>query len=96
MREALFILIVLLVLFGLTAYRYRRQLRFALELWRTMKGVREIQSKSVRESFEEPAPRGELVSCSKCGKWTPVNTSIKFGPTIYYCSTTCLQSKVKA
>jgi hypothetical protein len=96
MREALFILVVLLLLFGLTVYRYRRQIKFALEIWRTMKGVREIQSQKAGESFDPPATKGELVNCSKCGKWTPVSTSVKFGPTIYYCSTKCLQSKAKA
>ena len=95
MREAIFILIVLLLLFGLTAYRYRRQIKFALEIWRTMKGVREIQSQANgRASVEPPAAKGELVNCGRCGKWTPLATSIKFGPTIYYCSTTCLQTKV--
>lgn len=96
MREALFILVVLLLLFGLTAYRYRRQLRFALEIWRTMKGVRELRSQQTAESFDPLTAKGELVNCSKCGKWTPEATSIRFSPTIYYCSTKCLQSKVKA
>lgn len=97
MKEALFIFIVLLVLAGVTAYRYRRQLRFALEIWRTMKGVRELQSRPSHKAEDpEPAVNGELVNCSKCGKWTPLATSIKFGPTIYYCSTKCLQNKVKA
>lgn len=97
MREALVILVVILLLFGLTAYRYRRQIKFALEIWRTMKGVRELHSQNAAtQQSEPPIDKGELVNCSKCGKWTPVATSIKFGPTIYYCSTKCLQSKVKA
>jgi len=97
MREALFILAILVVLLGLTAYRYRKQLMFAIQIWRTLKGVRDIQSQQkVSQLDQEPQGKGELVSCSRCGKWTPVATSIKFGPTIYYCSTKCVQSKVKA
>jgi hypothetical protein len=97
MREAIFILVILLLLFGLTAYRYRRQIKFALEIWRTMKGVREIQSKAKHsDPIEPPAAKGELVNCGRCGKWTPISTSIKFGPTIYYCSTNCLQTKAKS
>lgn len=97
MREALFILAIILVLLGLTAYRYRKQLMFAVQIWRTLKGVRDIQSQQrVSELEPEPQSKGELVSCSRCGKWTPVGTAIKFGPTIYYCSTKCVQSKVKA
>jgi hypothetical protein len=97
MREALFILAIILVLIGLTAYRYRKQLMFAIQIWRTLKGVRNIQSRQqVSGLDQEPQSKGELVSCSRCGKWTPVATAIKFGPTIYYCSTKCVQSKVKA
>lgn len=96
MREALFILVVLLVLAGLTAYRYRRQIRFGLELWRTMKGVRELHAQNSQQEADVPPAKGELVSCSKCGKWTPAAASIKFGPRIFYCSTNCLQNKVNA
>lgn len=95
MREAFFILLVLLLLLGLTAYRYRKQLMFALQIWRTLKGVREVQSKNVPEMATRPKQRGELVNCSRCGKWSPEETAIRFGPTIYYCSTKCLQTKVK-
>jgi hypothetical protein len=96
MREALFILAIIFVLFGLTAYRYRRQLMVGLQIWRMMKGARDMQSK-MKSSQAEPQPvdKGELVNCSRCGKWTPASTAIKFGPTIYYCSTQCLQQKVK-
>lgn len=95
MREALFILVILLVLFGLTAYRYRKQLAIGLQIWRMLKGAREMQSKNASQIDPQPVDRGELVNCSRCGKWTPSSTAIKFGPTIYYCSTQCLQQKVK-
>lgn len=97
MREAIFILLVLVVVLGLTAFRYRKQIRFALEIWRTMKGVRELQKgvpqSEVRTSTEDPV--GNLVNCGKCGKWIPESTAIKFGPTIYYCSTECLRSRAR-
>lgn len=95
MREAFFILLVLAVLLGLTAYRYRRQLMFAIQIWRTLKGAREMQSQQRSQIDPQPTDRGELVNCSRCGKWTPSSTAIKFGPTIFYCSTQCLQNKVK-
>ena len=95
MREALFILAIVLVLFGLTAYRYRKQLAVGLQIWRMMKGAREMQSQKASQIDPQPVDRGELVNCSRCGKWTPSSTAIKFGPTIYYCSTQCLQHKVK-
>lgn len=95
MREALFILVILLVLFGLTAYRYRKQISMGLQIWRMLKGAREMQVKSTSQIDPQPVERGELVNCSRCGKWSPASTAIKFGPTIYYCSTQCLHQKVK-
>lgn len=97
MREAIFILFVLVVVLGLTAFRYRKQIRFALEIWRTMKGVRELQKEVPRNEVNASAasPRGDLVNCGKCGKWVPESTAIKFGPTIYYCSTECLRSRAR-
>lgn len=90
MREAFFILLVLLVLFGLTAYRYRKQLMFVWQIWRTLKGAREMQMKNMPANEPANQVRGELVNCSRCGKWTPQTTAIKFGPTIYYCSKQCV------
>jgi hypothetical protein len=95
MREAFFILLILLVLLGLTAYRYRRQIGMGLQIWRMLKGARQTQAKNASQIDPQPAERGELVNCSRCGKWAPASTAIKFGPTIYYCSTQCLQQKVK-
>ena len=94
MREAFFILLVILLLFGLTAYRYRRQIRIALEIWRTMKTVRNLHNEGVSQVAEK-VPGGDLVNCNRCGAWTPESTAIKFGPTIFYCSTKCLQSKAR-
>ena len=96
MREFFFILAIILVLFGLTAYRYRRQLAMGLQIWRMLKGAREMQTKNASQIDPQPVERGELVNCSRCGKWAPAATAIKFGPTIYYCSTKCLQQKVKS
>ena len=90
MRELFFIFVVLLVLFGLTAYRYRKQLSMGLQIWRMLKGAKEMQAKNASQIDPQPANRGELVNCSRCGKWTPLATAIKFGPTIYYCSTECV------
>ncbi|MEO5859770.1 MAG: hypothetical protein ABIR33_12565 [Pyrinomonadaceae bacterium] len=96
MKEAFFILAIVLVLFGLTAYRYRRQLSVGLQIWRMMKGARQMQSQQRSQVDTQTADRGELVNCSRCGRWAPLSTAIKFGPTIFYCSTQCLQNKVKS
>lgn len=96
MREAIFILIVLAALLGLTAYRYRRQIRMALELWRTVKSIRQTNQQGSAGSInEKPAAKGNLVNCSKCGTWVPEGNAIRLGQTAFYCSAKCMESKAK-
>ena len=68
MKEAFFILLIVLVLFGLTAYRYRRQIAMGLQIWRMLKGAREMQPRNASQIDPQPVERGELVNCSRCGK----------------------------
>lgn len=96
MREAIFILIVLLVLAGLTAYRYRNQIRAFLHFWRSLKDMRNQMLRRQTEIGEKPAASGPLVHCSKCGKWVPEDASVRLGATSFYCSTKCLEASVKA
>lgn len=96
MREAVFILIVLVALLGLTAYRYRRHIRMALELWRTVKSMRKVNQQATAGSInEKPAAKGNLVNCSKCGTWVPEGNAIRLGQTTFYCSAKCLESKAR-
>lgn len=96
MREAIFILIVLAALLGLTAYRHRRQIRMALELWRTVKSMRKVNHQAAAGSInEKPAAKGNLVNCSKCGTWVPEGNAIKLGRNAFYCSAKCLESKAR-
>lgn len=96
MREAFFILIVLLILAGFTAYRYRRQLRFGLEIWRALRSVREVSGKANEAQFPARAKGDrELVTCAKCSTWIPEDEAIRFGKGIYYCSTKCLDAKTR-
>lgn len=92
MREALFILLVLLALAGLTAYRYRRHIRGALDLYRTLKTIRGRTSSSRSEIPAEPASKGPLVNCQKCGTWVPEESAVRLGRSAFYCSTKCLET----
>lgn len=95
MREALLILLVLLVLLGLTAYRYRRQIRSVIEFWRVLQSVRD-KAKFPRDQIrEEPAARGPLVNCQKCGKWVAEEEAVSLGRSSFFCSTKCLEAKTK-
>ncbi len=95
MREALFILVVLLALAGLTAYRYRRQLMTLLNLWRTLQTIRQTGRPTNNRIQEEPVAAGPLVNCPKCGTWVSEEKAIKLGRSAYYCSTKCLEASVR-
>jgi hypothetical protein len=95
MKEAFFILLVLIALAGLTAYRYRRQLMAMLNFWRTLQSMRQTGRPSNNRIQDEPAAAGPLVNCPKCGKWVQEEKAIKLGRSTYYCSTKCLEASVK-
>ena len=96
MKEALVILIVLLVLAGLTAYRYRKGLMAMLTVWRTLQSMRQQMGRPENNQIrEEPAAAGPLVNCPKCGTWVPEEKAIKLGKSAYYCSTKCLEASVR-
>lgn len=92
MREALFILLVLLALAGLTVYRYRRQIRAAFEFYRTIKTIRERTHSSQNQIPDEPAASGPLVHCQKCGTWVLEEKAVRLGRSAFYCSTECLET----
>lgn len=92
MREALLILLVLMVLLGLTAYRYRRQIRSALEFYRMLQSVRDKTRSNPDQIRDEPSSKGPLVNCQKCGTWVPEETAVRLGRSSFYCSTKCLET----
>ena len=92
MKEALFILAVLLVLAALTAYRYRRQISAVLEFIHQVKAIREGIKKPRERIAEEPVSKGPLVNCQKCGSWVPEKRAIRLGRTAMFCSSQCLES----
>ncbi len=95
MKEAFFILIVLIVLAGFTAFRYRRQINAMLNLWRTLQTIRQTEQSNGNRIQDEPAAAGPLVNCPKCGTWVPEEKAIKLGSSAYYCSTKCLEASVR-
>ena len=96
MKEVFFILLVLLVLAGLTAYRYRKGIGAFLEFWRMLRTVREQSRGNEKQIREEPSVAGPLVNCPKCGKWVSEDEAIRLGRTTFYCSANCLEASTKA
>ena len=94
MREAFFILIVMAVLVGLTAIRYRKQIAAMMHIWRSLKSMREqVSQKQVRP--EKAERLGPLVNCAKCGTWIPKKRAIKLRGGTFYCSSNCLETAAK-
>jgi MYND finger. len=97
MKDAVFIFFVIVILLGLTAFRYRRQIVAARRIWQMLKGnglAGGFPVEQVREQNTNTAT--PLVKCSRCGTWTPLDRSIRLSNNIYYCSTNCLENKVAA
>lgn len=95
MKEALLILLVLVAFAALTAYRYRRQIMAIFEFWRSVQMIRERSQKRGGELPDEPATRGQLVNCPKCGTWVPETEAIRIGRSTFYCSSECVETTAK-
>mgnify|MGYP000203293566 CR=1 FL=1 len=90
MREAIFILLVIAVLLGLTLIRYRKQIKGMIGLARTLKEIREGAKLNVADRQEKSSA---LVSCTKCGVWIPENRAFK-AKNQTFCSEACLKTPV--
>ena len=96
MREALVILAVIGILFILTAVRYRRQIGAGIQIWRSMKAMREqINKQSASEPDPKPVSSGKLVNCAKCGTWVPEDRAIRLRGGGYFCSSACVESMAR-
>lgn len=86
--DIIFILFVFVLLFGLTAIRYRKQIAGMIGFARMLKDAKEsaVQTKTIRN----PDKAGiQLVHCTKCGVWVPQSKARNIGGQ-FYCSDDCL------
>lgn len=91
MKEALLIFVVIGILLGLTAFRYRRQLAAMLQIWRMFQSIRKDVRRPDEQIRSEPAAKGELINCVKCRSWVPESGAIRLGPGTVYCSAECVE-----
>jgi len=98
MREFLFILGVIAVLLLFTAWHYRRQIRAAIEVWRSFRKMYAQVSGKGQGAANVPSKKdaGMLVRCAKCGTWTQEESAVRLAPNVFYCSTDCMERTVKA
>ena len=95
MREALIILLVILVLFALTAFRYRKQIAAMLQVWRMLKSMKQATRPTENQiNSSEKAVNARLVNCAKCGTWVPESNALKLRNT-FYCSAACVERPVE-
>jgi hypothetical protein len=91
MKEILVILVVIGIFFALLAYRYRRQITMAIQIWRTLKKMRQMSgTETSDEQLSANKQDVQLVRCAKCGNWKPQNQSLKFSRGTFYCSSKCV------
>lgn len=96
MKEALFILLIILGLFALTAFRYRSRIRALLEFWRVVRSLQTRHPQNITARPEKQDTTGNLVNCGKCGTWIPESQAITLGGTSVFCSVKCLESSAKS
>ena len=84
MKEAFFILFVVMLLAALTAVRYRKQISGMIGLAKVLKEAKDNVglSRSIRGEKQVSV---QLVNCAKCGVWVPQNKARKSGD-LFFCS----------
>ncbi len=91
----LYILLFLLLLFGLIALYFRKQIQTALYVWQMFRKMRQM-NKPQEKQIEKTEVQSEtkLVKCAKCGTWTPLAKAIYFRSKTFYCSKDCMKNLV--
>jgi Sec-independent protein translocase protein TatA len=95
MTKFLVITFLIIVLFGLVALRFRKQIQtalYVLKMFRQMRKVNQPEPENVIEKTEKAD--GQLVRCVRCGTWVPETKAMSLGPKMFYCSTNCIESAV--
>ena len=82
MRDAIFILFVAFILFGLTALRYRKQIVGMIGVAKMLKEAKANVVQGAGNFAREPEKSIPLVNCSKCGVWVPQTKARKIGDKI--------------
>ena len=94
--EILIILVVLLALLGLVAFRYRRQIQTALYVWRMFKKMRQMSKPEPEKKIgkQETLKDVPLVRCARCKTWIPKSKALNLRSKIFYCSANCMEKAV--
>ena len=97
MTKFLVILVLLIVLFGLTALRYRKQIETGLYVLRMFRKMRRMnRTEHEEKQIEKQAAPGDiqLVKCARCGTWIPQAKALNLRAKTFYCSADCMENAV--
>jgi hypothetical protein len=88
----LIILALFMMLAGIIALRYRRQIQTARQLWLMFRQFRK-SSKPAERNVEKKAidKNLPLVRCARCGMWIPQNEALNLRSKTFYCSSKCME-----
>ena len=90
MIKVLFILFILLVVLGMVAIRYRKQVVMGIEVWKAFKKMRQAARPPEKQVQAPENVNSPLVKCVKCGTWVPDANAIRLGSN-KYCSGACIE-----
>ena len=90
MRDAIFILFVALILLGITAIKYRKQIAGMIGVARMLKEAAQPRPGGQRSVPGDTGKSIPLVNCTKCGVWVPQNKARKVGD-LFFCSDECVR-----
>ncbi|HEY0658927.1 MAG TPA: hypothetical protein VGD05_10655 [Pyrinomonadaceae bacterium] len=99
--KLLIILLILLAVMALIAFRYRKQIQTALYVWRMFRQMRQFNKPQAAQPKEKQIDKNEkssnapLVRCGGCGKWTNETAMLKLGSKSFYCSANCMEKAVR-
>ena len=97
MIKVLVILLLISILFGLIALRFRKQIQTALyllQMFRKMRQMSRAGQEEKRIEKQESPGNIQLVKCAKCGTWIPETKALNLRSKTFYCSANCMENAV--
>lgn len=92
----LILLLLFLVLVSVIAFRYRRQLQTALQVWRMFRQFRKVSQTPDKKIESRSADKNEqLVRCARCGKWISKTDALNLRSKTVYCSANCMEKAAR-
>jgi hypothetical protein len=92
MTEWLLVLLVFLIVLGIVAYTYHKQIMTAWFMYQTFRKFRQqVKPKQTKQVPKKDTTKDTpLVRCPKCSKWTPQDEAVKLKSN-FYCSHACME-----